>query len=161
MILYSSEVETQMQRHQRIENADGIVGGDLAQFLELAVAKLEHGQALHFSHRIVHHHQALVPSRRKCSAGGVREMVTYRMNVLGTKTGERLVHLPDQRFLRENSLVEPRGIGIERVKRLKRRVIEAVGDLIHVFDVETRLAKTKVNCVDREIAGVLLAAKAF
>jgi hypothetical protein len=30
-----------------------------------------------------------------------------------------------------------------------------------IFDAETRLAKTKLNGVNREIAGVLLAAKAF
>ena len=36
-----------------------------------------------------------------------------------------------------------------------------MGDLGHIFDAETRLAKTKLNGVDREIAGVLLAAEAF
>ena len=71
------------------------------------------------------------------------------------------MHLPDQCFLREHPLVEPGGIWIERVKLLERQIIKTVGHLGHIFDAETRLAKTKLNGVDREIAGVLLAAKAF
>jgi hypothetical protein len=34
-----------------------------------------------------------------------------------------------------------------------------MGDLPHIFDGETSLAQTKLDCVDGEIAGVLLAAE--
>ena len=71
------------------------------------------------------------------------------------------MHLLDQHFLRKHFLVEPGGIWIERVQLLKRRIIKTVGDLVHIFDAETRLAKTELNRVDREIASVLLAAEAF
>ena len=41
LVFIGVEIETQMQRHQGIENADGIVGGDLAQLRE--VRRLETG----------------------------------------------------------------------------------------------------------------------
>src|ERR1039457_5571253 len=88
-------------------------------------------------------------------------MMTYRLNLLGRKIGERAAHLPDQCFLREHPLVEPRGIWIERVELLERQIIKTVGNFGHIFDAETRLAKTKLNGVGREIAGVLLTAEAF
>jgi len=34
-----------------------------------------------------------------------------------------------------------------------------MGDLPHLFDAETSLAQTKLDCVDGEIVGVLLAAE--
>ena len=34
-----------------------------------------------------------------------------------------------------------------------------MGDLPHIFDGETSLAQTKLDCVDGEIVGVLLAAE--
>jgi hypothetical protein len=161
LVFIGVEIEAQVQRHQGIQDANGIVGGNLAQLLELAVAKLEYSEALHLSHRVVHHHQALVPPRRKCGAGGVREMVTYRLNLLGAKIGEEAMHLPDQRFLRKHALVELRGIWIERVELAVGRIVKAVSELGHILDAETRLAQTKLNGVDRKIAGVLLAAEAF
>src|SRR5271157_6114082 len=88
-------------------------------------------------------------------------MMTYRLNLLGLKIGERAVHLLDQYFLREHPLVELGRIWIERVELLERQIVKTVGNLGHIFDAETRLAKTKLNGVNREIAGVLLAAKAF
>src|ERR1035441_8215248 len=88
-------------------------------------------------------------------------MMTTALNLRPRKIGERAAHLPDQCFLREHPLVEPRGIWIERVELLERQIIKTVGNLSHIFDAETRLPKTKLNGVNREIAGVLLAAKAF
>src|ERR1019366_9542535 len=107
LVLIGVEIEAEVQRDQGIENANGIVGGNFAQLLELAAAKLEYGQALHLSHGIVDDHQAFVPPGRKCGAGGVREMMTYRLNLLGGKIGKAALHLLDQRFLREYFLVEP------------------------------------------------------
>src|SRR5580704_17061985 len=88
-------------------------------------------------------------------------MMTDRLNLLGTKIGEAAAHLPDQCFLREHPLVEPRGIWIERIELLERQIIKTVRNLGHILNAEIRFAKTKLNGVNREIAGVLLAAKAF
>ncbi len=88
-------------------------------------------------------------------------MMTDRLNLLGLKIGEAMVHLPDQRFFREHRLVELGGIWIERVELLERLIIKSMGNFGHIFDGKTRLAKTKLNGVNREIASVLLAAEAL
>src|ERR1039458_4310559 len=88
-------------------------------------------------------------------------MMAYSLNLLRMKIGEVAVHLPHQHFRREHLLVEPGGIWIKGIKLLERRIIETVGDFVHIFDAETRLAKTKLNRIDREIAGVFFAAEAF
>src|ERR1035437_2572512 len=88
-------------------------------------------------------------------------MVAYRLNLLGLKTREEAMHLPDQRVLRKHALVELGGIWIERVELAVGRIVKAVGDLGHILDAETRLAQAELNGVDREIARVLLAAEAF
>ena len=74
---------------------------------------------------------------------------------------EVAVYLAHQRFCGEHFLIEVKGIRIERIQLAERRIVETVGDLVHILDGESPFAEAKLNRLDGKITRVLLAAEAL
>ena len=80
MILYSSELKSnpEVQRDQRIQNADRVVRPDGPQLLQFSVVKVVDGETLDFTHRIVDYDEAFVPTRCVGRACRVCQVMSYR-----------------------------------------------------------------------------------
>ena len=72
LVFVRVEIEAQMQGDQRIQNSDRAGGRKRVQQIELAIAGVIDGNALHFANGVQHDDQAFGPTRCKVRAGGVR-----------------------------------------------------------------------------------------
>ena len=66
LVFVGIEIEAEMQRDDRIQDADGILGADFGELLEIVVARVIDGGALALAHAVDDDDQAFVPARR-CS----------------------------------------------------------------------------------------------
>ena len=76
-----------MESHDRIENTDGILRGDLAKFLKLALTGVVDRSALGLSHAIHDQDQAFFPSGAKIGSRSMRQVM---VDVLHAVNGERI-----------------------------------------------------------------------
>ena len=86
LVLVGIEIETEMKRDQRVQDADGVVCGYFLERVELAAVGVIHGCAVRFAHSVDHYDQTFIPAGGVIRAGSMGEVVVYMMKAVRSKT---------------------------------------------------------------------------
>src|SRR5271156_2087761 len=111
-----------MIRHERVENADRIVGRNFADLFQISAIAVEDRSALRLSHRVQHHYQALVPARREVGARGMAQMMADLVNALSRESRAVPANLFEQGVPGKNFFVKHRAGRVETENLPKRSV---------------------------------------
>src|SRR5581483_4652596 len=82
LVLVGVEIETEVQSDQRVENADGIEGGDLVQLRHGSAGSGVDGGTMGFPHAVDDNDETFAEARGVGGAGGVGEMMIHRMKTI-------------------------------------------------------------------------------
>ena len=157
LVLVSVEVEPQVQRDERIEDADRIVRPDLEHWVETAIVRAISRDAVRLAHAVRHQNDAFVPARRVERARRVRQVVAHRAHPRLGEAGQVAPHQRQQRVARVHLAIQCLGQGVQPVEVPIRPIIEAVHDLVHVVQRQPRLREAVGDRAPREVTAVLAA----
>ena len=155
------EVEAKVERDERVEDSDGVVGTDGADAFDFAVVEVVDAEAFDLAHGVVYDDEALIPTGGESGAGGVGHVVADGEDLGCGKAGKIAGNLGKKGFAGEDVAIEPGGDFVGGVEVAEGRVVKAVGDLINVVDGDAGLSEAEVDGVDGKVAGVLLCGESF
>ena len=145
LVLVGVEVEAEMEGDERVKNADGIVGGNGANLLQLSVVKVVDAQALHLAHGVVDDDEALIPAGGIGRAGGVRQVMADLVDLVERKARQIAAHLGQQGIAGEDLVVEVGGNFVAGIEAAVGSVVESVRDLVDFVDGDAGLSKAELG----------------
>jgi len=161
LVFVGVEVEPQVQRHDRVQDADRVRHADLEYPVQIAVTPVIHARALGLAHAVDHDDETLVPSRRVVRARRVRRVVRDVTHPFGGEARNITRHEREQRVARVHVAIQLVRHGVQRVDAPVGRIVEAVYQLVHVVDGETGLRQAVGDRALGKVSRVLAAADAL